>query len=289
MSEVNDASQFYRVTLFEMDIATDINPTRISLAASDCRWSQPPANVVLLEDDVHVWYSSLDLPAPSLQRFEATLDAGERERAKRFCFERERARFVAGRGLLRSILGYYAGVEPSGLDFYYSSHGKPSLTERFGGHKIQFNLAHSSGRAIYAVALDREIGVDLERVVPIVEAGQIANRFFSDREKAALHSLAESEKGEAFFKIWTAKEAYLKACGKGLAYPLDKIDVSLEEEESRRSLKIRARTQEDSHWSLEQLRPASGFTAAVVVEGSNYRLASWQWPELQVPAHTKKY
>jgi len=256
----------------------EINAGPISTPASDCCCGPPTASPVLLENDVHLWYSSLDLSASSYEQLEATLDRDERRRAKRFCFELERARFVSGRGLLRRILGYYSGIEPGELQFNYNSRGKPSLRDAIGGDKILFNLAHSDGNAIYAVALNREIGVDLERIVRIGELEHIAHRFFSDKEKTALHALTGNAKREAFFKIWTAKEAYLKACGKGLAH-LDKIDVLLDPGRSTCKLKIKGDIRENSRWSVKLLRPAPRFTAALVVEGSNYRLAYCQWPE----------
>jgi len=247
----------------------EINLRPVLMTASDYLWSQSLASAVLSEDAVHLWYSSLDLPASILRRMEATLDEDDRERAKRFCSELERARFVAARGLLRRILGYYSGIEPSEFHFYYNPQGKPSLTERFGITRIQFNIAHSSGFAIFAVTLRRKIGVDLERVAPIVEAEKIVNRFFSDREKAAVHVLDGNAKLEAFFKIWTAKEAYLKARGEGLAHISDKIEVSFDPGESPCLLRTEEDMREDSRWSLEFLRPASGFMAAIVVERLN--------------------
>lgn len=208
MGAGNGASQCHMGPSDAVGYSVEINAKPALMVASDCRWRQPPVKVVLLEDEVHLWFASLDPPASSLRRLEQTLDASERSRAKRFYFERERVRFVAGRGLLRRILGYYSGIEPSELQFCYSSQGKPSLTEKCGGDRIQFNLAHSAGRAIYAVTLNREIGVDLERVAPVIGLEQVANRFFSAHERAALHALAGREEREAFFEIWTAKEAY---------------------------------------------------------------------------------
>jgi 4'-phosphopantetheinyl transferase len=123
--------------------------------------------------------------------------------------------------------------------------------------------------------------VDLEAVVPNPAYEQIAGRFFSSREQAAFHALRGNERLEAFYKIWTGKEAYLKACGEGLTQPLDDIDIPLDSEESFRFLKVSRNIPEDSHWSIQHLRPTSGFVAALVVEGSSYSLSCWQWPGLQ--------
>jgi len=207
---------------------------------------------------------------------EATLDADERKRAKDFCSQQARARFIACRGILRIILGRYLGIESNIFHFHYGLRGKPSLTES----RIRFNLAHSGGWAIYGLTLDRNIGVDLERVVPFVEIEQFADRFLSDREKAAIHASSGIEQYEIFFKIWTAKEAYVKACGEGLAHTLDKVPSNYEK--PAYSSAIGGNMCEDSRWSFEQLIPAFDLMAAIVVEGSNYRLTCWRWSELQL-------
>ena len=242
-------------------------------------WAQPPANVILLQDDVHVWCASLDQPASGLQWLAQTLSADERVRAERFYFEQDGMRFIVGRGLLRIILGYYLGIEPSELRFCYSSRGRPTLAETTGGNRIRFNLAHSLGLALYAVTLGREIGVDLECIRIIDKTEQIVDRFFSDREKAVFRALPLNKKYEAFFTYWTCKEAYLKACGEGLSQPLDQIDVLLVPGEPTRLLSIKGDVREASRWSLQELRPASGFAAALVVEGHSYCLSCWQWSQ----------
>lgn len=247
------------------------------MIARDCLWGQPPAKVILLQDDVHVWCASLDQPVAILQGLLRTLSADEQTRAEHFYFEKDRKRFIVGRGLLRRILGYYLDIEPEQLQFSYSLRGKPSLAKTFGGDKVRFNLAHSNGLALYAVTLDRAIGVDLEYIHLIAEAEQIANRYFSDQEKAALQALTPHEKHVAFFRYWTCKEAYLKACEEGLMLPLNQVDVSLAPGEPARLLCVRGDQQETSYWSLQELSPASDYAAAIVVEGDSHRLACWQW------------
>ena len=243
----------------------------------DAAGPEAPNNPVLFENDIHIWYSSLDVLPSSFEWLESTLDSRERVRSNSYCSELERKRFVIGRGILREILARYSGVPPEDLHFDYCSRGKPSLVE--AGGKIQFNLAHSGGRAVYAVVRYRRIGVDIEQVVPTDGIEQIADRFFSNGEKNRLHSLSQDERLEAFFKIWTCKEAYLKACGKGLAHPLDEIEISLECVGAPGGLKVKGA---DSCWSLELLQPGFGFVAAVCVEGKYSRLDCWEWPGLRV-------
>ena len=249
------------------------------MTAVDCIWSYPPASLVLSGDDIHVWFVSLDHVGSSFDRLAQVLSVDERTRAQRFHFERDRRRFVVRRGLLRTILGCYVGVEADRLQFCYGYYGKPALAETSGGGTLRFNLSHSQGLALYAVTRHREIGVDLECIRPILEAEQIAERYFSARENAVFRALPAHEKLWAFFNCWTRKEAYLKALGDGLARPLDEFDVSLAPGELARLLYIRGDPEEVCRWSLQDLTPGPGYVAALGVEGHDWRLQCWQWFE----------
>ena len=247
------------------------------MIALDCVWAYPQADLTLKRDEVHVWWASLDPSASHVQRLAQLLSADEYMRAERFHFERDRKRFIVGRGLLRTILGRYLQTEPSRLQFRYTFHGKPALTEAFDGDMVNFNVSHSQGLALYAVTRGREIGVDLECVRPISDAEQIAGRFFSARENAVFRTLPARKKLAAFFNCWTRKEAYLKAIGDGLARPLDQFDVSLAPGEPARLLHTEGDPQEVSRWILQELTPAPGYVATLAVEGHDWQLKCWQW------------
>jgi 4'-phosphopantetheinyl transferase len=248
------------------------------MADNNCLWEPPPANANLLQNDVHVWCAWLDQSIPSLEWLTQTLSMDERMRAERFQFKQDRQRFIIGRGLLRTILGYYLGIEPGRLHFCYGIYGKPALAEMPGTSTLRFSVAHAHGLALYAVTRDRELGVDLEYIRHIAETEQIVDRYFSDREKAVFRTLTADKKQEAFFTCWTCKEAYLKATGEGLTRPLKQIDVSLVPAEAARLLSVDADVAEASRWTLQELRPAPGFVAALVVEGQGWRLFCWHWP-----------
>jgi len=88
-----------------------------------------------------------------------------------------------------------------------------------------------------------------------------------------------NERLDTLFRYWTCKEAYVKATGAGLALPLEKIHISLMLGSEARLISINRSTREASHWSLQELNPFPGFAAALVVEGFDYRLNNWQWPQ----------
>lgn len=241
------------------------------MIANEPLWHSPPINLVLSKDVVHIWRADLNLPELQIQSLAKTLSPDENNRAFRFYFERDRKHFIAGRGILRSILGRYLNLEPAQLQFSYSSRGKPALANLGIGETLSFNLSHSHESALYAIAYTPLVGIDLEHIRPMDKVEQLVKRFFSAREYAVICSLPADQKQEAFFRAWTCKEAYLKAIGDGLP-GLDGVEVSLTPGEPAALLSIQGDEEAASHWSVYQLIPAPGYMAALAVEGRSWNL-----------------
>jgi 4'-phosphopantetheinyl transferase len=234
-------------------------------------WKIPLQDLQLSKGDIHIWRADLDLPIIGFQKLYQTLSIDERVRAGRFHFEKDRRRFIVGRGTQRTILGCYLNVEPSWLQFCYGKNGKPALADSFGRGAIFFNMSASEGLALYAFTRDHEIGVDIEHIRDIPEMDQIAERFFSARENGVFRSLPESKKREAFFNCWTRKEAFIKAKGEGLGLGLDQFEVSLAPGDRAALLRTNGDRQEASRWSLRELDPGPGFAAALAVQGHDWQ------------------
>jgi medium-chain acyl-[acyl-carrier-protein] hydrolase len=226
-------------------------------------------------DVVHVWRTPLEQPKEYLEALNKTLSLDERQRAERFYFEKDRRHFVAGRGILRALLARYLRRDPAALEFAYNPQGKPTLAG--GAGDLRFNLAHSHGLALVAVAQRREVGVDLERIRPEFAGDQVAERFFSPAEVAALRTLAEDQRQDAFFACWTRKEAYMKATGKGLSLGLDCFEVSVIPGQAA-LLSTRHDPSAANRWSLCDLVPGPGYAGALAVEGRDWGLWCADWP-----------
>ncbi len=237
----------------------------------------PPAELSLSSDDIQVWCAIIDQPLSRIQQLAKLLAADEIARAESFYFEQHRNRFIVARGLLRKILGYYLDIEPSLVQFCYGHRGKPALATTSGAGTLQFNVSHSQGLALYAVTLTRPVGIDVEYIRPMPDAEQIASRFFAASENATLRALPASQKEQAFFNCWTRKESYIKACGDGLAIPLDEFEVSLTPGEPARILSIEGSPELAARWSLIELTPASDYAAALAVVGDGFCINCWQW------------
>jgi len=242
-------------------------------------WAPPPEHLVATTAEVHVWRSSLALPIVRVRDLERTLATDERARADRFVREKDRDRFIVGRGVLRTILARYLGGDPRQQRFDYSEFGKPILSTDLGLSHMRFNVSHTDQMALYAITSGREIGIDIERIRSDLETKNIAERFFSRQEIATLRGLPSESRLEAFFACWTRKEAYLKARGNGLSLPLDGFDVSLAPGHPAALLDVHHDSKEASRWSLRELFPGPDHVAALAVEGHDWCLKCWQWPE----------
>ncbi|MFQ5610895.1 MAG: 4'-phosphopantetheinyl transferase family protein [Anaerolineae bacterium] len=230
-------------------------------------------------NEVHVWWADLDANVSRYAGLRHILAADERARADRYRFQQDRQRYTVGRGLLRTILGGYLGMEPGYLRFRYSPFGKPALVPAPGGDTLNFNVSHADGLALFAITRHRQIGVDVERIRTDFVCEPVAEHFFSARERAALRAVPPEMKYMAFFACWTRKEAYVKARGEGLSLPLDQFDVSLIPGEPAITLNASGAPEEASRWLLHELRPAPGYIAALAAEGRDWRLHCRQWLE----------
>src|SRR3989441_4561433 len=229
-----------------------------------------PSSFQLASDEVHSWCASLDVPPGTSARLYAILTPDERTRSARFRFERDQQRFIVARGVLRDLLGRYLQIQPGQISFVYNASGKPDLSPEFGS-RLKFNLSHAAGVALIAVATASNVGVDLEYIRAQSDYADIARRFFSATEVDYLSALPSHLYAETFCSCWTKKEAYLKACGDGLAIPLNSFSVPLTTDPAHTPVDLCV------GWSLYTLRPAPGYAGALAIEGTGWRLRQWQW------------
>ena len=229
----------------------------------------------LANSEAQVWSTTLRRAPQAVAGLAALLSPDETARAKRFYFERDRNRYIVGRGLLRTLLGRYLGMEPARVEFNYGPHGKPALKTNNHSPALEFNLAHSNDRALYIFCRDRQVGIDLEYIRPMEDEDALARYVFSPDEIALVASLSGQEKHNAFFKIWTCKEAVLKASGDGLSKPLDQTDIAIAAE-SARLVSIDGDREQAAAWRLETWQPAPDYQAALAFKPGNCQIAFFQ-------------
>ncbi|MFI5268721.1 MAG: 4'-phosphopantetheinyl transferase family protein [Chloroflexota bacterium] len=215
--------------------------------------------------ELHLWRAPLDVDPSLLARLAACLSLGELERSARLRQDLDRTRFIAARGWLRMLLARYLESAASGVKLTEGPHGKPRLAS--GPGWLRFNLSHSDRIAVYAVARDREVGVDVERLRSVFPIAEVARHYYSPRELSDLATLPERNRSRAAFDCWTRKEAYLKALGVGLAEGLAEFDVMVRPGERVRMHDSWADRAGGRQWSLDSFDAGPGYAAAVAVEG----------------------
>jgi len=237
-------------------------------------WATPHEPLFLCRNEVHVWWLTLDEYAVYLERFLERLSAEELERAGRYYNQKDRDHFVIARGITRTLLGGYLTLAPKEVQFRYNSFGKPAIANQ--NKDLRFNLSHSHGLALLAVTREREVGVDIEYQCIETPTEDIAKRFFSAVEVMSLAALPKDMQLEGFFKCWTRKEAFIKAIGEGLSFPLDQFSVSFHPSELPKLRHVAGNSQETNRWSFWDVSPNSEYAAALVVEGTNLQLSCFR-------------
>lgn len=228
---------------------------------------------------VHVWHIRLRDLAQQAAHLRPLLSDEELVASQRLHFEVDRLRFVCRRGAVRAILGRYVGMAPQELRFAANGRGKPELAGAAARRGIRFNVARSDALAVCAVTAGRRVGVDLEAVRPIDDALRIAGAYFSPAETRALSAVPAADRSLAFLRCWTRKEAFVKALGAGLSYPLDAFDVTLSPGEPPALLRVGSDRHAARRWSLTAFEPPGGHVGALVVAGPSRGAPSWRWYE----------
>jgi 4'-phosphopantetheinyl transferase len=224
---------------------------------------------------VDIWQANLVSRPGELCRLAQCLDDAEQQRAARFRFQRDRDRFRTSRGLLRHILAGYLDTNPGRIRFEYTREGKPFLPEH---RDLHFNLSHAGDELVLGVARGCELGVDIEGVFSERVMYEVCGTVLSGPERVAFQGLDASQRRDWFVRLWTRKEAYIKADGRGMSLPLRRIDVATRPD--------RVRLLDDGsddwalsrHWVLRELAVASGFAAALAIDGLDAQVAYQDWP-----------
>lgn len=230
--------------------------------------SPPPR---LADREVHIWAFLLDAPAEVESHCWNWLSPTEQERVGRLRFEQDRRHFVVAHGWLRHILARYCLRDPCHVPILQAPGGKPQLSsEMLRSCDVRFNLTHSNGRALLALARGFEVGVDLEEIRDAVQHLKLSERFFSRTEWETIKSCSEDRQREMFFRYWVGKESVMKAQGTGLLFPLDQCELALSDSLDEGVLRGDGQKTHEQKWIVRFLDLNPGWVGAVASEGTDW-------------------
>lgn len=180
------------------------------------------------QNEIHIWHIDDQDPEADIKRMSHVLTASEWDRHNRFVFEKERRRYLITRAMLREVLSRYRPeIDPTDWEFTVNDYGKPRIHDAQCDGHLYFNIAHTAGAIVLAVQSQPDIGIDTERFDRKIGSLSFCASVLSPRELADLQALPRAQQARRFLTIWTLKEAYIKAVGKGLSIPLDGIGFDL--------------------------------------------------------------
>jgi len=256
-------------------MALESQPWVASELATPARdWCAPPSQPALPHELVHVWRADLDVGAACASSLRCSLSADERGRGARFRFARDRNRYFAGRGLLREILAKYLDVRGGQLRLRRASYGKPFVA---GHDDLRFNVSHAGATMLVAVAYRREVGIDIEQIASHLSTEELADTTLSPPELSVLDAFRGEAKQAAFLGLWTRKEAYLKADGRGLSLPVTDVDVTAPEGRVALWNESTGAWESSMRWMLQTLAVGPEHVAALAAEGRAWRFICFQW------------
>ena len=235
------------------------------------RFHAAPPELPDPDDEIHLWCFGLDRAPLQVDQLRWCLAQEEAMRAARLRGSVHRRRYIVARATLRILLARYLGADARELRFQYGAHGKPTLVPAMAPSlrpTLHFNATHSEGFGMIAVSRACVLGIDVERVVDLPDADIVAERYFSLAERDALRRMPPEERSAAFYRCWTRKEAFIKAIGDGLAFPLHRFDVSLAADAPARLLAIDGDAEAAACWSLHSFEPMTGYIAALAAPAS---------------------
>jgi len=190
-------------------------------------WHSQDSDKTLGDNEVHIWLNYLNLHQARLKHLYPLLSAAEKERSERFKFYKHRKNYIASHGFLHTVLSYYVDTPANEITFSLGEQGKPSIISEQNSDNIQFNLSHSGNLAILAICKNHQLGVDIEHTDRKADWAGIARRFFTDYEQEVFFQLDETIQEDAFYKVWTRKEAHMKVTGEGLSLSPTQFEISI--------------------------------------------------------------
>jgi 4'-phosphopantetheinyl transferase len=230
-------------------------------------------NIEIEDNHIHVWQARIDTSSGFPEEILNTLSQDERERAHKFQFQKDREHYILRHYQLRLILSKYCGCQPHEIKFRYNSYKKPFIfMPEF--KEIKFNISFSHDLMLVGLNKHKDIGIDIEKVHEIHDLETLAVNNFSSQELKALNE--NLDKTKTFFTIWTRKEAFIKATGKGMYYPLKSFCVNIISTGSCERPVIFNRPIKSRLWRIAELITSEGYIASLAIKSNKFQISYFQ-------------
>jgi len=241
-------------------------------------WPPMPADwTAASRDELHLVRLSLADTGPVIPAEIPELTPDEVRRAERYLVERPRRQFALTRRAVRRLCSRCLGIAPRDVAFEFTQFGKPTVAAAQNPDGLAFNVSHSGEWAVIALGWRRTLGVDIETVDHRTDFHGLAKRFFSPSEQQQLFALPEALQQAGFYRVWTGKEAYLKATGLGMSFPLGDFTVAADPRQPPRLLEVASQPQEPARWTAAAFTPARDVFGTLLWDHGPATIHHWTW------------
>lgn len=230
-----------------------------------------------LDGEIHLWSSLLDQTDDIINHFWAILSKEEKDRISKYKFKFLRDRHTVSKGLLKSFISNYLNIETEEISFVQNEFGKPSLQPELNEIGLQFNVSHSEHLGMFAFTKAHELGIDVESIQETSNLHEIIDMCFSDFEKEWFYKSEPGLQKELFYNVWTGKEAFIKAIGTGLSFPLKEIEFKINNNKKIEFQSIHGDLSYREKWNIFTSNPIPNFISSLVVENSGLKIRRYSW------------
>jgi len=230
-----------------------------------------------LDGEIHLWSSLLDQPDDIINYFWTILSNEEKDRIDKFKFKSLRERHTVSKGLLKSFIANYLNIETEEINFVQNEYGKPSLQPELNEVNLQFNVSHSEQLGMFAFTTGKELGIDVELIQEIPNLNQIVDICFSEFEKDWFYKSDPNQQKELFYKVWTGKEAFIKAIGTGLSFPLNEIEFIINTNKTIELQRVHGDQSYWGKWNIYTFNPLPNFISSLVMETNELMIRRYSW------------
>ncbi|HSD64457.1 MAG TPA: 4'-phosphopantetheinyl transferase superfamily protein [Ignavibacteriaceae bacterium] len=234
------------------------------------------------QNEVHVWNYPLNIVDTDVEYFYGLLTDEEKKGIDKIRLQGVRDGRVISKVIVKDIISKYLGVNSDQIKYSYNRFGKPVLPEDINFPGLNFNISHSESLGIIALVKQKQIGVDLERIIDLADLDDIIKLCFSKNEQGFFKDLEGLEKTKLFYKVWTGKEAFIKAIGKGFSFPLENISFELNINKEIIISEISDFQDNIDKWHVYNFSPEENYTSTIVVNMNSFLTKKFYWNQTEL-------
>jgi len=238
-----------------------------------------------LLNEIHIWWFEVDRLQSYVDRFYQILNQDEQERAGRYKTELLRARNIVAWGVLKKLISNYTTLRPDEVMFTHNRYGKPELSPHLCSSGLQFNMSHTNGMGVVALAKNNPVGVDIEEVRELHDLDDLVEFCLSSYEKSWFSCIPGDMLLRVFYQLWTAKEAFLKAIGTGLSFPMMEVEFTLKSNDELKLYRVKEEAASPVLWRLFSLEQPPNYAGFLVTENENAVIKNYNWEPGFAHAH----